>query len=158
MEVTKAQFNNPCVGCNDGNPFCCSYISIATPTYDKLIDIDALYWYLTRRETRVTFLGKKFSLKIDKWLLQIMLPCRHLQDGGLCAIYKDRPAVCSDHSAFPKAKRKEEYCERYGDEHDNEIVFTNSEKFLVFMQEKAGWHPDKDREQYTFNKKIIKVK
>ena len=158
MEITKEQFKNPCLGCNDGKPLCCNYVTVDIQPYGEFINIDAVYWFLTRREARVTFLGKKFSLKLNKWLVQFMLPCRHIQEGGLCAIYKDRPAVCSDHSAFPKAKRKEEFCERYGDDYDDEIVFTNSEKFLVFMQENAGWHPDKDREQYTFNKKTIKVK
>jgi hypothetical protein len=53
-------------------------------------DFDLLLWQVSHRETQV-------YVDEDGWFLLVNNRCMHLQDGGRCGIYDNRPQVCREH-------------------------------------------------------------
>jgi Fe-S-cluster containining protein len=77
--------------CNDCNHLCCKYITVKIPAPRTIIDFDGLLWQLSHKNV------KAFKDSAG-WYLLIYNSCSHLKNNGKCAIYKDRPITCREHS------------------------------------------------------------
>lgn len=79
-----------CSFCKGGST-CCTYFTHQIDTPRGIEDFDLLLWQISHANTQVY----KDS---DGWFLLVNNRCLHLQPGGRCGIYHDRPQVCRDHS------------------------------------------------------------
>lgn len=149
ISLAKKQFQNPCAGCGDkAGAMCCVALSIDTPEVnERRIDVDCVYWYLTRPSFYATAIIKngKPSLHPSRWEITVSDRCEHLGRNNRCGIYDMRPVTCSDYSPFPLENSEDNvnasgYCDRY--EPDTEkIVFRRSKEFHDFILQnfpKAG--------------------
>ena len=75
---------------------CCTYVTQQIDTPRSKDDFETLLWQVSH---------KKVSAYKDEdgWFLLFDSSCEHLQPGGRCGIYENRPEVCREHS--------NDYCE-----------------------------------------------
>jgi len=141
ISLTKKQFQKPCVDCGDNSgALCCVALSIDTPLQNsRQIDVDCVYWYLTRPSFYATTILKKGkpSLHPNRWEITISDRCEHLGKNNKCKIYDIRPVTCSDYSPFPLENRDDNvnesgYCDRYEPDAEK-IVFRRSKEFRDFI-------------------------
>ena len=81
--------DNKCSFCKGST--CCTYFTQLIDTPRSMEDFDILLWQISHRETQV-------YKDEDGWFLLVNTHCRHLQPGGLCGIYENRPQICREHS------------------------------------------------------------
>ncbi|MFQ5432360.1 MAG: YkgJ family cysteine cluster protein [Nitrospinota bacterium] len=149
ISLTKKQFQNPCADCGGtAGALCCVALSIETPRQNKRqIDVDCVYWYLTRSSFYVTTVLKngKPSLHPNRWEITVSDRCEHLGKNNRCKIYDTRPVTCSDYSPFPLENPGDNvntsgYCDRY-EPGTEKIIFRRSKEFYDFILQnfpKAG--------------------
>lgn len=79
---------HPCHRCGA----CCRYVAVEIDNPSSFDDYDHIYWYLTHRAV---------SVYVDwegDWFIEFETVCEHLTDAITCAIYEERPQMCSDFS------------------------------------------------------------
>ena len=80
---------NKCSFCRGST--CCTYFTHEIDAPRSIEDFDLLLWQISHLNTQV-------YQDADGWFLLVNTRCMHLQPGGLCGIYENRPQVCRDHS------------------------------------------------------------
>lgn len=80
---------NKCSRCHGST--CCTYTTEALGTLRSKADFEHVLWQASHENVEVYH-------DADGWYLLIRGRCEHLQTGGLCAIYANRPQVCRDYS------------------------------------------------------------
>ena len=80
---------NKCSFCKGST--CCTYFTQQITAPRSMEDFDLLLW-------QVSHLNTQLYKDDDGWFLLVNNRCMHLQPGGLCGIYEQRPQVCRDHS------------------------------------------------------------
>ena len=70
---------------------CCNSINQKIKKPKTLEDFDHLIWQISHEHINV-------FKDADGWFLHIETPCMHLREGGVCAIYDDRPWVCREYT------------------------------------------------------------
>jgi Fe-S-cluster containining protein len=107
---------HPCAGCGA----CCTYVAtqIDDPTTFK--DYENLFWYLAHENVAVYIDWE------GDWYLEFRTRCKNLTDAKTCAIYVDRPRVCSDFSFTD--------CEKNSGEPAAKHHFDSYEDLLGFLQ------------------------
>ena len=163
IEISGYQYINPCDGCSKktGAPLCCSYITFRTPEhaeYENEVDLNELFWYLTRTGIKIehTLKDGKPTLEVDNWRVELPQKCSMLDDMGMCSIYEDRPVVCSDHSPFPTLDDPTA-CERYSEDENEEVVFTDAMKFKSTVEEWFGFKLNAERTELEYDKSKLRV-
>ena len=81
--------DNPCSRCTGS--WCCTYFTQQIDTPRSREDFDVLLWQVSHEHTEI-------YKDEDGWYLLIRGRCEHLQAGGACGIYEQRPQVCRDYS------------------------------------------------------------
>lgn len=170
IRLTKKQYLNPCSDCGGKNgAICCVGLSIDTPERTKKeIDLDSVYWYLTRPSFFATTTLKNGipSLHPSRWELSVADRCEHLEKNNRCNIYDQRPHICSDYSPFPLKKPEDNvnssgYCDRYEPEMEK-VVFKRSKDFLDYIQinfpKKMGGRLKKRKPLKYDNSKLLIIK
>jgi hypothetical protein len=79
---------NKCSFCKGST--CCTYLTHPIDTPRSMKDFDLLLWQVSHANTQV-------YEDEDGWFLLVNNHCLHLEPGGRCGIYADRPQVCRDH-------------------------------------------------------------
>jgi Fe-S-cluster containining protein len=107
---------HPCSGCGD----CCSYVAIEidAPTTNR--DYDQIFWYLTHHGV---------SVYVDwegDWYAEFQSMCAHLTPQRTCAIYAERPEICSAFSW--------EECERTTREPAARHLFRGPGEFFAWLE------------------------
>ena len=69
---------------------CCTYTTEAIGTPRSKTDFDHLLW-------QVSHAGVEIYKESSGWYMLVHGRCEHLREGGLCAIYEERPRVCRDY-------------------------------------------------------------
>lgn len=78
------------------NSKCCTYITQAIDTPRSKAEFDHLLWQVSHQ-------GVEVYKEKAGWYLLVQTHCTHLQPGGRCGIYANRPRICRDYS--------NDYCE-----------------------------------------------
>jgi Fe-S-cluster containining protein len=109
---------HPCADCGQ----CCTYVAtqIDDPTTFK--EYENLFWYLAHENVAVYIDWE------GEWYLEFQTRCRNLTDARTCAIYAERPLVCSEFSF--------EDCEKNSGEQAWKHYFRSFDDLLGFMQAK----------------------
>ncbi len=81
--------DNKCSRCT--NSKCCTYITQHLDTPRSKADFRLLLWQVSHH-------GVSIYKDSDGWFLLVEGKCEHLQEGGGCGIYEDRPEICRDYS------------------------------------------------------------
>ncbi len=99
---------------------CCRNVSIEVdePSDDK--EIDEYVWIIMHENIRL-------YIEEDKWYLEILTPCKMLEDDRQCSIYADRPEVCREYET--------ENCLKNGDEDYFDVLFTNPGELKAYWKE-----------------------
>lgn len=82
---------NRCTG-----TICCNYVTHEIDAPRSKYEFEHLLWHVSHE-------GVGVYKDEGTWYLMFDSPCTHLQDGGLCGIYENRPEVCREYS--------NDYCE-----------------------------------------------
>lgn len=90
----KLTAENKCSFCHGAT--CCTYITQQIDTPRSKAAFELMLWQVSHRNVQ-------YYKDEDGWFLLIDTPCDHLQVGGRCGIYAQRPAICREHS--------NDYCE-----------------------------------------------
>jgi len=69
---------------------CCTYFCVEVDEPEDRRDYDDLAWMIAHENTSI-------HVSDDGWQLVVHNRCRYLRDGGGCAIYEKRPAICREH-------------------------------------------------------------
>ena len=85
---------NKCSFCHGAK--CCTYITQQIDTPRSKAAFELMLWQVSHR-------GVQYYKDEDGWFLLIDAPCSHLQEGGRCGIYTERPPICREHG--------NDYCE-----------------------------------------------
>ena len=89
-----AKIDNKCAKCS--RSICCNSINQKIPTPKSKEDFDHLLWQISHDNINV-------FKDCDGWFLHIQTNCQHLQAGGMCGIYENRPWICREYN--------NDYCE-----------------------------------------------
>jgi uncharacterized protein len=81
--------DNKCSRCLGST--CCTYTTEALGVMRSMADFEHLLWQVSHEDVEV-------YKDEDGWFLLIRGQCEHLQAGGACGIYTQRPQVCRDYS------------------------------------------------------------
>ena len=122
VKITPA---NKCSFCKGST--CCTYFTHQIDAPRSMEDFDLLLWQVSHASTQV-------YKDEDGWFLLVNSRCLHLQPGGLCGIYENRPQVCRDHS--------NDDCEFEGacGADDFELFFPDYGALLAYCQKRfKGW-------------------
>ncbi|MCW9089416.1 MAG: YkgJ family cysteine cluster protein [Gammaproteobacteria bacterium] len=113
-----------CNLCN--NSKCCTYITHQLDTPRSMSEFDVLLWQLSHQNVQA-------YKDEDGWFLLINTPCLHLQPGGGCGIYQERPQICRDHS--------NDYCEYDAPAEEGfELFFDGYDSLLKYCRKRfKGW-------------------
>ncbi|MFW6163674.1 MAG: YkgJ family cysteine cluster protein [Planctomycetota bacterium] len=113
---------------------CCRYfaLQIDEPTTER--DFDDLRWYLCHE-------GVVVFVEDGDWYLEVQNRCRHLDARNRCRLYRNRPAICREHSTKD--------CEGRDDcELDREHEFHSDEEIAAFARRRlAGPKAGKKRKK-----------
>ncbi|HYA38591.1 MAG TPA: YkgJ family cysteine cluster protein [Candidatus Methylomirabilis sp.] len=112
---------NKCSFCRGST--CCTYFTHQIDAPRSMEDFDLLLWQIAHADTQV-------YKDDDGWFLLVNNRCRHLQPGGLCGIYENRPLVCREHS--------NDDCEFEGPcgVDDFELFFPDYDALLAYCQKR----------------------
>ena len=118
LELPLANLPNshPCNECGQ----CCTYVAVEIDEPTGFDDYDNIFWYLTHRGV---------SVYIDwegDWFIEFETVCENLSEAKTCAIYEDRPKMCSDFSW--------DECEKTTKEKAYKSRFSNPDGFFHFME------------------------
>jgi len=104
------------------NSKCCTYISQEIDTPRSKQDFDFLLWQISHRDIRL-------YKDEGRWYLLVENACTHLQPGGGCGIYDDRPQICRDYS--------NDWCEFDAPAEDGfELYFHGYEELLGYCRKR----------------------
>jgi Fe-S-cluster containining protein len=95
---------------------CCRYFSLPIDVPRTWDDYDAIRWYLAHGRTLV-------YVERGDWYLVVMTKCKYLTRDDRCAVYLNRPKVCSEYSSNS--------CE-YDSEWDFDKVFETPEQIWEY--------------------------
>ena len=111
---------------------CCTYITQQIDTPRSMEDFDHLLWQLAHANIQ--------AYKDDEgWFLLINNRCTHLQPGGGCGIYEDRPAVCRRYS--------NDFCEYdQAAEEGFDLFFDGYDALLGYCKKRFKTWDKRDRE------------
>ena len=115
-----ARIDNKCAKCS--RSICCNSINQKIPTPKSKEDFDHLLWQISHDNINV-------FKDCDGWFLHIQTNCQHLQTGGICGIYENRPWVCREYN--------NDYCEF--DEsiaHTSEHFFSNADELNNYCRQR----------------------
>ncbi len=107
---------HPCSGCGD----CCTYVATQIDDPQSFGDYENLFWYLAHENVAVYIDWE------GDWYLEFQTRCKNLTDAKTCAIYVDRPRVCSEFSP--------DDCERNSREPAYKHLFRSYEDLLGWLQ------------------------
>jgi hypothetical protein len=86
MELAVANKCSRCI-----NSTCCTYTTEALGAAPRSkADFDHLLWQVSHQ-------GVEIYKDEGDWYLMILGRCEHLQPGGACGIYAQRPQICRDY-------------------------------------------------------------
>ncbi len=116
---------NKCSFCTGS--ICCSYTTEQLETPRSIVDFDHILWQISHENIQV-------YKDEDGWYLLINNKCQHLQVGGGCGIYEQRPMVCREYS--------NDYCE-YDEPATKgfELFFENYDAFLKYCNKRFKSFP-----------------
>lgn len=109
---------HPCASCGE----CCTYVATQIDDPKSFREFENVHWYLTHENV-----GVYIDWEGD-WFIEFKTRCRHLTHAKTCAIYEDRPLVCSEFS-FTE-------CERNSGELAWKHYFHSQEEFVEFLRTK----------------------
>lgn len=109
---------HPCHNCGD----CCSYIATEIDNPTTFPDYENIYWYLTHKNISVYIDDE------DDWFIEFRTQCEHLTEAKSCAIYQDRPKICSEFSWND--------CEKNTDERAWKYYFSSYQDLLDWMEKR----------------------
>jgi hypothetical protein len=110
--------SHPCAGCGE----CCRYVATQIDRPTTNTDYDQIFWYLTHKDV---------SVYIDwegDFYLEFRTLCEHLTPANTCAIYRERPEICSDFSF--------EECEKGTGEPAHKARFEKPAEFLAWFEQR----------------------
>jgi Fe-S-cluster containining protein len=120
VEIGSPLPGNKCGYCT--NSKCCTYITERIETPRSMHDFDHLLWQVSHK-------GVHLYKDTDGWFLLINNSCSHLQPGGRCGIYEDRPGICRQYS--------NEYCEYDAPAEEGfDLYFTDYESLLRYCRKR----------------------
>jgi len=113
--------DNKCSRCHGSR--CCTYITEALGAAPRSKrDFEHLLWQVSHQ-------GISIYKDSDGWYLLIDAPCSHLQSGGGCAIYDQRPQICRDYD--------NDWCEYDQPAEDGfELLFRNYDELLSYCKKR----------------------
>jgi len=88
-ETIQITPENKCSYCKGST--CCTYLTHQIDTPRSMEDFDMLLWQISHANTQA-------YKDEDGWFLLVNNRCLHLEAGGRCGIYDNRPQICRDHS------------------------------------------------------------
>lgn len=104
------------------NSKCCTYITQQIDTPRSMLDFDQLLWQVSHQNVQV-------YKDEDGWFLLINNTCSHLQSGGRCGIYDERPQICRNYD--------NDYCEYDEPAEENfELYFEDYASLLKYCKER----------------------
>ena len=109
---------HPCSGCGA----CCTYVATQIDDPNTFQQYENIHWYLTHENV-----GVYIDWEGD-WFIEFQTRCRHLTEQKTCAIYEERPRVCSEFS-FTE-------CERTTKEPGWKHYFHTQAELVAFLREK----------------------
>ena len=120
----KITTENKCGFCT--NSKCCTYITEELVTPRSMKDFDHMLWQLSHRDVQA-------YKDEDGWYLLINNACTHLEEGGRCGIYADRPLICREYT--------NDYCEFDDPAEDGfELFFADYAALLKYVRKRfKGW-------------------
>lgn len=120
LDKTEMTPENKCSFCTGS--ICCTYITEELETPRSKQDFQHLLWQISHEHIS--------AYKDDEgWTLLIEGSCQHLQPGGGCGIYEDRPQICRDHT--------NDYCEFDSPSEEGfELYFRNYDELLVYCKKR----------------------
>lgn len=112
---------NKCSFCKGST--CCTYFTHHIDAPRSMEDFDLLLWQISHANTQI-------YKDEDGWFLLMNSTCLHLQPGGLCGIYENRPQICREHS--------NDGCEFEGPcgEEDFELFFSGYDALLAYCRKR----------------------
>ena len=87
-KINSEDLTRMCVACGAK---CCSYFALEIDLPDCPKEYEKIRWYLAHKKTWV-------FTDDGKWYLMVLNECEYLGDNMLCADYKNRPAICREHT------------------------------------------------------------
>lgn len=113
--------DNKCSRCHGSR--CCTYITEALGAAPRSkSDFGHLLWQVSHQ-------GVSIYKDSDGWYLLIDAPCSHLQPGGGCAIYDQRPQICRDYD--------NDWCEYDQPAEDGfELLFRSYDELLSYCRKR----------------------
>lgn len=112
---------NKCSHCTGSK--CCTYITEALGAAPRSkAEFQHLLWQVSHE-------GVSIYKDSDGWFLMVDTKCTHLQPGGNCAIYQERPQICRDYD--------NDWCE-YDQpaEEGFQLFFQNYEELLRYCKKR----------------------
>lgn len=104
------------------NSKCCHYVTQEIDTPRSKYDFEHLLWQVSHENVNV-------YKDEDGWYLLFDGSCRHLQVGGRCGIYENRPQICRDHT--------NDYCEFDAPAEDGfDLYFRDYESLLKYCKKR----------------------
>lgn len=116
LPLIQLPTKHPCASCGE----CCTYVATQIDDPQSFGDYENLYWYLAHENVAVYIDWE------GDWYLEFQTRCKNLTDAKTCAVYVDRPRVCSEFSS--------DECERNSREPAYKHLFRSHEDLLGWMQ------------------------
>jgi Fe-S-cluster containining protein len=109
---------HPCHACGQ----CCTYVAVQIDSPTSFEDYENIFWYTAHRGV---------SVYIDwegDWYIEFETVCEHLTAERTCAVYAERPKMCSDFSP--------DECEVTTKERAWKYRFETPERFFEWLERK----------------------
>ena len=115
---------NKCSLCRSSK--CCTYFTQHVDTPRSKRDFELLLWQISHRFVQI-------YKDADGWFLLVNTPCTHLDVGGYCTIYDNRPYICREYD--------NDYCEYDAPAEDGfDLFFRNYDELLSYCKRRfRGW-------------------
>lgn len=116
LPLVELPSSHPCHRCGA----CCRYLAIEIDVPRTPRQYDQIHWYLTHHAV---------SVYIDwegEWYVEFDSLCEHLTEAATCAIYRERPKLCSDFSW--------ETCDQTTKEPAYRFRFVRPEEFFEWLR------------------------
>jgi Fe-S-cluster containining protein len=121
VEIIVAFNDTKCSRCHDTK--CCSYITQSIETPRTKYDFEHLLWQVSHNGVEI------YRESGEGWYLMFQSRCMHIQPGGGCGIYEDRPEICRVYT--------DDYCEFDAPAEDGfDLYFRNYNELLKYCQKR----------------------
>ncbi len=95
------------VDCLECDGECCKRLAIDIDLPETEEDFEDFKWYLYHKNVSV------YQDEDGDWCVQFETQCKHLDEKGMCKIYKNRPPVCKKYSSEECEMNNEDECKEF---------------------------------------------